>query len=992
MELRKTLLGPIGGFEPLTMESLLCSISIVGVPLFIALFSILIFAFGHQHSGIEQGVALPFRVLPEPNALQNGFKTLPQGQVGTAQRLYETKRSEQPHWLLFQVSRTQDANGQSHPVEFPSRHAKSLSCWTTDGRFIGSADRASSHGGLHAVKSGFVMESANIEPGSAVQCLGSFVGPAKVTLRQWTHTGLEESIQAYHRESGLLDGGLIILCLFILVSALVSRESIYVLFAAWLFLNLRMAALSMGWDTQWLSYPVPNEWLSPMRQITMTTYYVLTIALFSRLFRNELNKAGGSILLVIVQWTCLPLLLLSLIASYHSFLPILWGATAFGIGIIFFLLFRLVFVARSSTVFWYGGSIAITLFASGYEVAAAALGLAEHIGTVNSVTAAMASALMAALAIAEQVHHERLERLKAQSELRHTYEAVPVGLFTLDEKGNFHRCNPALREMLGIKEACSEIRHWTDYFDDATWEHFRRVAAEDGELDLSGRMDGTAAKRVFHIKAAFSGGRIEGSLQDITERTVANERLRYLAAYDPLTNALNRRGIEKALEEAVQGLANGRALALAYIDLDRFKLINDLYGHMTGDEVLRIISQRIVAHLGPHQKLGRVGGDEFVIVFSGTTIRRATEVCRSVIASIENDPCQIEDKAFQVKCSIGLIDVVDESVANDAISIADRACRAAKGSSDSLVIYERDAAAFRERSEELTMVARFGVAQVPDGLFLEMQPIMSLARPYDSHNFEVLLRLREPDNSITPAGKIISAAESNGRIALIDRWVLGTLLRWLSAHRSQLSKTRFICLNLSGASLNDERFVQDAFSMLAEAGNVIDLLCFEITESVALNDLSNTNRFIDKVRSMGAKVALDDFGAGYTSFSYLRELSADAVKIDGAFVRDVISHPANLAIVEAIAELSRNLGMKTIAEWAENVAIVEALTEVGVDYVQGFAVARPMAPERILATHSSAELIEDPQVARFVTESILHASDLVSWQPTAGSRHWHRPH
>lgn len=180
--------------------------------------------------------------------------------------------------------------------------------------------------------------------------------------------------------------------------------------------------------------------------------------------------------------------------------------------------------------------------------------------------------------------------------------------------------------------------------------------------------------------------------------------------------------------------------------------------------------------------------------------------------------------------------------------------------------------------------------------------------------------------------------------------------------------------------------------MLAEAGNVIDLLCFEITESVALNDLSNTNRFIDKVRSMGAKVALDDFGAGYTSFSYLRELSADAVKIDGAFVRDVISHPANLAIVEAIAELSRNLGMKTIAEWAENVAIVEALTEVGVDYVQGFAVARPMAPERILATHSSAELIEDPQVARFVTESILHASDLVSWQPTAGSRHWHRPH
>lgn len=992
MELRKTLLGRFGAFEPPTMESLLCSVSIIGVPLCIALFSILMLLVGTYHGSDTRGTPIQFSVQPEPNDDLNAFKPLPRSDSSQWVQLHDTKRSETPLWLEFVLDRSISSEGDAHLVEFPSRHARSLTCWTSAGTFIGSADRVGNSGALHAVKSGFVLDGVDIEPGTRIQCLGRFAGPAKVTLQQWMHADMEESIQGFHRESGLLDGGLIVLCLFILVSAVVSRESIYVLFAAWLFMNLRMAALSTGWDIQWLSHAVPTEWLLPMRKLTMATYYLLTIALFSRLFRHDINRIGGSALLAIIQWSCLPLLLLALVASYYSFLPILWGATALAIVVMCFLLSRLFYVAQSATVFWYGGAIAITLFSSGYEVAAAALGLGDFIGKINSVTAALASALMAALAIAEQVHHERLERLKAQSELRHTYEAVPVGLFTLDERGNFHRCNPALREMLGIKEACSEIRHWTDYFDDATWEHFRRVAAEDGELDLSGRADGTAAKRVFHIKAAFSGGRIEGSLQDITERTVSNERLRYLAAYDPLTNALNRRGIEKVLDEAVQGLVNGRALALAYIDLDRFKLINDLYGHMTGDEVLRVISQRIVAHLGSHQKLGRVGGDEFVIVFPGTTIRQATDVCRGVIASIENDPCQIEDKAFQVKCSIGLIDIADESIANDAISIADRACRAAKGSSDSLVVYERDAAAFRERSEELNMVARFGVAQVPDGLFLEMQPIMSLARPYDSHNFEVLLRLREPDNTITPAGKIISAAESNGRIALIDRWVLGTLLRWLAEHRSRLSKTRFICLNLSGASLNDERFIQDAFSMLAEAGNVIDLLCFEITESVALNDLSNTNRFIDKVRSMGAKVALDDFGAGYTSFSYLRELSADAVKIDGAFVRDVISHPANLAIVEAIAELSRNLGMKTIAEWAENVAIVEALTEVGVDYVQGFAVARPMAPERILATHSSAELIEDPQVARFVTESILHASDLVSWQPTAGSRHWHRPH
>ena len=992
MEPRKTLLGRLGAFEPPTMESLLCSVSIIGVPLFIALFSVLMLLVGTDHQHDTGGTRLSFSVQAEPDDSLNAFRALPANQSDPPLTLYDTRRAETPLWLQFTFAGAANGEGDAHLIEFPSRHSRSLSCWTATGNFLGSVDRTGGKGALHPVKSGFVLNGANIEGGTRIQCLGRFAGPAKVSLLQWTQAGMESSVQSFHRESGLLDGGLIVLCLFIVVSAIVSRESIYVLFAAWLFMNLRMAALSTGWDTQWLSHTVPIDWLLPMRKLTMATYYFLTIALFSRLFRGDINRIGGSTLLAIIQWSCLPMLLLALVAAYASFLPILWGATAFAIVVMSFLLFRLLFVARSSSLFWYGGSIAIALFASGYEVVAAALGFADLIGKVNSVTAALASALMAALAIAEQVHHERLERLKAQSELRHTYEAAPVGLFTLDEKGNFHRCNPALRDMLGIKEACSEIRHWTDYFDDATWEHFQRVAAEEGELDLSGRSDGTVANKTFHIKAAFAGGRIEGSLQDITERTLAHQRLRYLAEYDPLTNALNRRGIEKTLNEAVQGLVNGRALAIAYIDLDRFKLINDLYGHTTGDEVLRIISQRIVSHLGAHQKLGRVGGDEFVIVFPGTTIRQATDVCRRVIASIEDEPCQIEDKAFQVRCSIGLVDVANESIAQDAISIADRACRAAKESSDSLVVYDRDATAFKERADELNMVARFGVSRVPDGLFLEMQPIMSLARPYDSHNFEVLLRLREPDGTITPAGRIIGAAESNGRIALIDRWVLGTLLQWLAEHRARLAKTRFICLNLSGASLNDERFIQDAFSMLAEAGSVVDLLCFEITESVALNDLGNTNRFIDKVRGLGAKVALDDFGAGYTSFSYLRELSADAVKIDGAFVHDVTAHPANLAIVEAIAELSRNLGMKTIAEWAEDVATVEALTEVGVDYVQGFAIARPLAPERILAAQSSAELIEDQQVARFVTERILHASDLVRWQPTAGSRHWYRPH
>lgn len=254
---------------------------------------------------------------------------------------------------------------------------------------------------------------------------------------------------------------------------------------------------------------------------------------------------------------------------------------------------------------------------------------------------------------------------------------------------------------------------------------------------------------------------------------------------------------------------------------------------------------------------------------------------------------------------------------------------------------------------------------MPDGLYLEMQPIMSLQRPMDSLNFEVLLRMRDANGQIVPTPRLIAAAEYAGRMGVIDRWVLSQSLSWLSAHQADLKNTLFVCMNLSGASLNDERFVQEVSRLLEAYPDVAPSICLEITESIALHDLENTRRFIDRVRGLGAKVALDDFGAGYTSFSYLKDLPADLLKIDGSFIVNMNQHPANVAIVEAIVNLSRNLGMKTIAEWAEDFATVQALAEAGVDYVQGYAVARSMAPELILTAQSSGHFVADSVMAQY---------------------------
>lgn len=952
------------------LEQLLHVFSTYALPVVIGALSLLtLFAWQTQYPASEPK-QLPIQVVEETSGAMAPAEALARLQDRAFHPFYDTRLSEAPVWFSFEVSK--DAEKTPLMVEFPSRHAMDIACW--DARTLtplGSGSRLGATASLSTMKAGFALElNPTLNDDVQVLCRSSALGPARLSVLKWQAADLKISALEFHRKSGLLDGGILILAGFVLITALINRNRLYLLFAVWLVMNLRMASLSAGWDTQWLGNTIPLDWLPRLRVMTIAFYYVLTVTLFKVLFRDDLTKAGSMLPFRIVQWSCFPLLLLSVSLDYRLFLPVIWVLTGLGVVVLVYYLIQILQKTRSRVAMWYSASITITLVASLYEVLAAALGIKGLIGSVNSVTATLSSSLLAALAIAEHMRLEHEQRMQVQAELAHTFEAMPIGLFTLDQHGRFLSANPALLDMLGQNLLRNGGTSWQQYFEAGALSRLYELIVKKnrGELEFNGRADagGTTSKR-FLVKATLARDKIEGSLQDITEKSRATAELEFLASHDPLTKILNRRGIEKALSEAISSQSEGKPLAVAYLDLDRFKLINDLFGHGAGNEVLQQVCGRVSDMLSPEFHFGRVGGDEFVIVFPATPITLATVICRSLLDVLGNQPYRVDENAFTVRCSIGLVEVSPGMQFNDVMSTADRACREAKRTSGpGLVVYEKHAAAFQQHEAELKLIALLATPSATDCLYLEMQPIMSLKAPHASLNFEVLLRMRDPQGKQVNTEHLIKAGEASGRMGMINRWVLTTTLAWLNAHEAQMKHTKFVCINLSGASLNDEKFLGEIYTMLEQNPHLLDKLCLEITESVALHDLDNTRRFVDKVRGYGAKVALDDFGAGYTSFSYLKEFKADLLKIDGSFIVNMNQHPANIAIVEAIVSLANNLGMKVIAEWAEDNATVEMLTEIGVDYVQGFAVARSQHPDKLLTAESSASFIQDAELAHFV--------------------------
>jgi len=482
-----------------------------------------------------------------------------------------------------------------------------------------------------------------------------------------------------------------------------------------------------------------------------------------------------------------------------------------------------------------------------------------------------------------------------------------------------------------------------------------------GRLDVRVEEHSGGELRTLERGVNTMAAALQSSQERMQERIdEATERLSYQATHDALTGLVNRREFERRLEKALTSAREqGRAHALCYLDLDQFKIVNDTCGHVAGDELLRQLTVLLQSKVRDADLLARLGGDEFGVLLENCPLEQAQIVADLLRQTVKDFHFVWQNKAFVIGVSIGLVPLTQdcESLAS-VLSCADSACYAAKDLGRNRVhVYRVEDSEMAQRQGEMNWVARITHAIEENRFRLYYQTIMPLADAgNEGSHFEILLRMLSDQGELIPPMAFIPAAERYNLMPSIDRWVVSTAfgLYWKILPKNALNQRHTCTVNLSGPSLCDDHFLEFIKRQFALYQVPYDHICFEITETAAISNLSRAMEFIGELRSQGCRFSLDDFGSGLSSFTYLKNMPVDYLKIDGSFVRDMVNDPMDAAMVVAINQVGHVMGLKTIAEFVETDAVLELLREMGVDFAQGYGIEHPRPLEDLIAAQQEA--------------------------------------
>jgi diguanylate cyclase (GGDEF)-like protein/PAS domain S-box-containing protein len=553
-------------------------------------------------------------------------------------------------------------------------------------------------------------------------------------------------------------------------------------------------------------------------------------------------------------------------------------------------------------------------------------------------------------------------RLRAQERLFSAIlHSINDGIISTDTDLNVNFMNSVAEELLGWYEKDAKGKRVSELLS--------LIDARSGQDILSGGPLPAANRPFFFSEESIKNPRgeeflVDGSvtrlhakendtegfviaLRDVTEIKRMSETIDYQASHDSLTGLSNREEFSLRLEELLKSTrVSQKQHALLVLDIDRFKAINETCGALAGDELLRQVSAHIQANVARGDISARINGDEFAIILMNCKLDDGANAAGRLQASVQAQKFVWQNGVFPVTLSIGIVPIADQDTASHALlAAAEDACHLSKEEGGSKMnIFRFEDAKFLKRRGDIEWIAKINRALDEDRFVLYQQPIVPIDEASGNKaKAEILIRLVNDDGSIALPGEFIPAAERYNLMPLIDRWVLRSAFRSyheLTAAGSPLAHD-LISLNLSGPSILDEALIDTILFEVNKYGLDPSHFCFEITETAAIQNLSYASRFMTKLKDKGFTFALDDFGSGFSSFGYLKNLPVDFLKIDGAFVQNIDESLVSYAMVESINSVGHVMGIKTIAEFVKNEAILKKLGEIGVDYAQGFFLAKP---------------------------------------------------
>jgi diguanylate cyclase (GGDEF)-like protein/PAS domain S-box-containing protein len=560
---------------------------------------------------------------------------------------------------------------------------------------------------------------------------------------------------------------------------------------------------------------------------------------------------------------------------------------------------------------------------------------------------------------------DELYREKERAQV--TLESIGDGVVTTDTSGHIEFVNPVAEQISGYLLEEAQGRPFADVFrlvEDATQrpipdlvkhclEQHRRIMSEF-DVILLDREGKRHAVEYSISPTRGADGRVIGTvigLHDVTEMRRMAQQLSHQASHDALTGLINRREFEVQLRTALDRAREGEGPhALCYLDLDQFKIVNDTCGHIAGDELLKQVAGRLREKVRRADTLARLGGDEFGVLFWNCPLDVAEKLADDLRTEILQTRFSWHDRAFEIGSSIGLVPIeAGSGTITDLLSAADSACYAAKDRGrNRIYVYQPDDKLLAQRHGEMQWVSRIAHALEDDRFLLYGQPILGLNGSARNSRWEIMVRMRDENGEVVPPMAFIPAAERYHVMPSIDKRVIRKTMELVAMHHADPATRMHFNVNISGQTLSEESFVEFVISEIQRTGANPDALCFEITETAAIANLAYATRVIAVLGELGIRFALDDFGSGLSSFGYLKNLNVNYLKIDGAFVRDIVDDPIDMAMVGSINHIGHTLGLETIAEFVETPEVLETIRQIGVDYAQGYAVSRPIPIEEVL--------------------------------------------